>query len=315
MRLFDTPLVLFRDRDGLPTALLDRCPHRNTPLSLGRCVHGELECAYHGWRFDGHGRCVAVPASLRDPAGPARDARCYASRESQGLIWLWLLGEPDHEPYAIPGVGDPRYRLIEYDASFPATLYATAENILDVPHTSYLHKGLFRGAGARNRVRVQVTRSRDRAEARFIGEPRPEGVIGRLLAPKGGTLEHVDRFIMPGIAQVEYRMGEDSHVVVTNLLSPKRAFETHMFTVVALRLPVATRVVAAVAEPFAKRIVEQDAAILEQQTQRTRELGGEQFVSTEVDVLGSSILKLLRWGEQGSVPDVPDETREIEMEI
>ncbi len=258
---------------------------------------------------------MAVPASLVDPSSPARYARVYSCRESQGFIWVWLLGEPVEEPYLIPGVGDARYRLIEYDATFEATLYATAENILDVPHTSYLHKGLFRGAGARNRVTVRVTRGRDRAEARFIGEPRPEGLIGRLLAPQGGELEHVDRFIMPGIAQVEYRLGEESHVVVTNLLSPVGPFETRMFTVVALRLPVATRVVATLAEPVAKRIVEQDARILEQQTRRTRELGGEQFVSTEVDVLGSSILKLLRWGEQGSVPDVPDETREIEMEI
>ena len=54
------PLVLFRARGGAPTALLDRCPHRNVPLSMGRVRSGEIACAYHGWRFDGAGQCVAV---------------------------------------------------------------------------------------------------------------------------------------------------------------------------------------------------------------------------------------------------------------
>ena len=29
----DTPLVLFRDQAGQAAALIDRCPHRNYPLS------------------------------------------------------------------------------------------------------------------------------------------------------------------------------------------------------------------------------------------------------------------------------------------
>ena len=31
-------------------------------LSLGRVCDGQLECAYHGWRFAGDGRCVSIPA-------------------------------------------------------------------------------------------------------------------------------------------------------------------------------------------------------------------------------------------------------------
>src|SRR5258706_15323621 len=44
------PLVLFRS-GGRAAALIDRCPHRNVPLSLGRVLaDGRLECAYHGWQ-------------------------------------------------------------------------------------------------------------------------------------------------------------------------------------------------------------------------------------------------------------------------
>ena len=41
----------------------DRCPHREAPLSLGRLLDGDLECAYHGWRFGRGGRCVLVPSA------------------------------------------------------------------------------------------------------------------------------------------------------------------------------------------------------------------------------------------------------------
>ncbi|MEO1171727.1 MAG: aromatic ring-hydroxylating dioxygenase subunit alpha [Myxococcota bacterium] len=315
-RRFDTPLVAFRDAFGRAAVLVDRCPHRNTPLSLGRCVRGELECAYHGWRFDGDGRCTAVPALIGPADTPARRASAIPTLESQGMVWIWMHdSEPSGLPYEIPGVGVEAYEVIRYEAGFEATLYATAENILDVPHTSFLHKGLFRVAGHRNRVTVKVARRQDRAEAEFIGEPRPAGVIGSLLAPGGGELRHVDRFIMPGIAQVEYGLGDDSHVIVTNLLVPVRPFETQMFTVVALRLPVATSIVRRIAEPVARRIVEQDARILSALTGTTRAFGGERFVSTPVDLLAPAILKLLRWGEQGSVPDVPDDVREVEMDI
>src|SRR5262245_19283114 len=52
------PLVIFRGEGGKPAALLDRCPHRNAPLSIGRVIGGgRLECAYHGWQFDGAGAC------------------------------------------------------------------------------------------------------------------------------------------------------------------------------------------------------------------------------------------------------------------
>ena len=55
--------VVWRDGDAAVVAAPDRCPHREAPLSLGRLVDGDLECAYHGWRFGRGGRCVLVPSA------------------------------------------------------------------------------------------------------------------------------------------------------------------------------------------------------------------------------------------------------------
>src|SRR5882757_4446416 len=64
-RICNDPVVLFRDRDGRPAALVDRCCHRSAPLSLGEVVSDGIQCGYHGLTFDGSGACVAIPGQSR----------------------------------------------------------------------------------------------------------------------------------------------------------------------------------------------------------------------------------------------------------
>src|SRR6476660_9160303 len=52
MELLGRPVLIGRDRAGAVFALRDRCPHRGIPLSHGTFDGAEIECCYHGWRFD-----------------------------------------------------------------------------------------------------------------------------------------------------------------------------------------------------------------------------------------------------------------------
>ena len=54
---FDTPLVAFTGSNGKPGVLIDRCAHRNAPLSEGFIKDGALLCPYHGWAYDTKGDC------------------------------------------------------------------------------------------------------------------------------------------------------------------------------------------------------------------------------------------------------------------
>src|SRR5579872_295056 len=60
--LLGEPLLLGRGGDGQAFALRDICPHRGIPLSCGRFDGREVECGYHGWRFDMSGQCTAIPS-------------------------------------------------------------------------------------------------------------------------------------------------------------------------------------------------------------------------------------------------------------
>ncbi len=294
------PLVLFRDERGTAAALLDRCAHRNVPLSLGRVTRpGTLECGYHGWRFDAEGRCVGVPGLCR-PLEVTRRVSSYAVREQDGLVWVCPAADftPHDPPPRVPFVDDERYAHVRREVEVEATLHATIENALDVPHTAFLHRGLFRG-GKTNRIVAVVRRFRDRVEAEYLGEPKPPGLVAKILAPHGaGTVRHWDRFFLPSVAQVEYRLGEDTHFIVTSYCTPVSDFRTRMLAVVSFRTPLPRKMVSTLLEPVALRIFRQDAEVLRKQTETIRRFGGEQFSSTEIDVLGPSIWRVLRDAER-----------------
>ena len=302
--LQDVPLVVFRDETGRASALLDRCPHRNVPLSAGRMTDGLLECGYHGWRFDGTGACRLVPALATEPDRKARRASVYATVEQDGFVWVYSTPDvtPIRQPYAFPKV-DERYATIRRSVTMPGPMRHALENALDVPHTAFLHGGLFRTAERKNEIEVRIHRGPDGAEAEFIGEPRPSGLVGRVLSPGGGVVEHFDRFIMPCIAQVEYRLGEGSHLLNTAAMTPVTANETRVWAVIQLRLPIPSRLIAPIITPIAMRILRQDASILRLQAKAIDRFDGEDFTSTEIDVLGPHIWKLLAAASDGG--DVP----------
>jgi phenylpropionate dioxygenase-like ring-hydroxylating dioxygenase large terminal subunit len=312
------PLVLFRGEGGEPAALLDRCAHRNVPLSLGRLRGARLECAYHGWRYDAGGACREVPGLSAERAPKAR-VPSYPALERDGLVWVH--GTPDArppaDPFRLPALGRG-YTTLRRAVDMEASLHAVLENALDVPHTAFLHGGLFRGGrGEAREITVVVTRIADGVQAEYVGEPRPKGLAARLLAPAGGVVTHHDRFLLPSIAQVEYRVGADTHFLVTTLCTPVEALRTRLHAVVSFRLRVPGWLVAPLLAPLAWRIVRQDAAILKQQSEAVRRFGGERYVSTEIDVLGGHIARLLRRVEAGLPPD-PDESafrREIRLRV
>jgi phenylpropionate dioxygenase-like ring-hydroxylating dioxygenase large terminal subunit len=157
-------LVLWRDSAGTVHAAADRCPHRGAALSLGRVQGDTLECAYHGWRFDGSGQCVAVPA-LPAFVPPASHRACaYRARVVYGLVWVALrAAAADAVTVTLPAFAaetDARLRKLncgpyEVATSAPRLI----ENFLDMAHFGFVHDRLL---GSREHTamaphRVEVT--------------------------------------------------------------------------------------------------------------------------------------------------------------
>lgn len=299
--LFGTPIVLFRGANGKPGALLDRCPHRNVPLSLGKKVGDHLECAYHGWQFDTGGACRFVPSLTGSSEAKSRKCGAFAAVEQQGFVWIY--GAPDQEPRDEPHrfafVGQPGYTTVSRQVCAKGTLYSTLENALDVPHTAFLHRGLFRAESRNITIRAKVRRTPERVEVEYVGEPRPPGIVAKILSPSGGTVTHFDRFILPSIAQVEYRIGDENHILVDSAMTPVDDFETRIYAVVSYKMRIPGSIVKPILEPLAMRVFAQDAVMLSRQSETVRRFGGEHFISTEIDVIGKHIAALLKAAELG----------------
>jgi phenylpropionate dioxygenase-like ring-hydroxylating dioxygenase large terminal subunit len=303
--LMDSPLVVFRGAEGAPAVLLDRCDHRNYPLSLGRVTgDGVLECGYHGWTYDGGGHCVRVPGLLggRTQTHRSRCVPSHATVEQDGIVWAW--GEPDAEPtrrpFALPAVDGPGAGEVVFRHDLDCTLRASLENALDVPHTAFLHRGIFRGGHA-HRITAVRRPADSGVEVQYLGEPVGLGPI-RLPGDASRTFHHWDRFFLPSVAQIEYAVDGWFRLVNTIVHLPMSAFRTRAWFVVRFQSRMPAAVVHAIVRQHGKRILRQDADALARQTERTRGLGGERYASTELDLLGPSIWHLLRHAERAEEP-------------
>jgi len=110
-----------------------------------------------------------------------------------------------------------------------------------VPHTAVLHRGLFRG-GERQSVHVVLRRYAQWAEADYLGEKPPRGLLARFLtlgnSGKELTVQHWDRFVLPSVLQVEYRLGAGTHFLITGFCTPHDEARTSLFAaIVSRRMP------------------------------------------------------------------------------
>lgn len=177
MRVAGERLVFFRDGAGKAVALLDRCPHRGVALSLGRVDAGEIECPFHGWRFDGAGRNCRVPWNP-DAKREHLGAHALPAREAGGLLWLYTGFETESEPYVSDTFSRPDAVVCGQSVTWRAHWTRVMENMLDMPHLSFVHrKTIGKQVGPAGDRRMDLASEETPFGARIFGSvdgaPRP----------------------------------------------------------------------------------------------------------------------------------------------
>jgi len=310
------PLALFRDTQGRAHALEDRCAHRNAPLSLGKVADGCLECAYHGWRYNGDGTVAQVPALPALESGVAtRVVRSYPVCEQDGFVWVSLDdARPASRPLPFPHLGERGWTSFTMKTLFRAPVGACLENFLDVPHATFLHRYWFRAPTARD-VRAVVRTLEDGAEAEFFEEPRERSLVWWLLAPRRGPMRHTDRFIAPRTSRVEYEFPGGLHYTITSSCTSIDERRTQVYTVITFRFPFAGALVRLVFEPLSRRIIRQDVDMLDAQYANVERFGGPAFASTRADLLGRHIAAWHAALAAGTAPPAPGHQHDVVIRI
>lgn len=151
------PLLLFRREDGSPAALSDVCPHRFAPLSQGRLQADVIECPYHGLQFNSSGVCVFNP---HGKITSNMNVRTYRIVERHGIAWVWvgapeLAFESSIPDLSFMDISISTRTVRNYIGLTNYRYDILIDNLLDLSHEDYLHRGSFSGgAGQTDALKV-----------------------------------------------------------------------------------------------------------------------------------------------------------------
>ncbi|HVR89836.1 MAG TPA: Rieske 2Fe-2S domain-containing protein [Novosphingobium sp.] len=154
VRMLGEDLIVFRDGDGRPGLLYERCGHRGASLFWGHVEEDGIRCCYHGWKFDVEGHCLEQPCEPKGGVNRAAHRQpWYPVEEHYGLLWAYM-GPPDRMPLF------PRFDCMEleegeryfaFDNSIPSHADANGpailpnswlninDNCMDPAHVEVLH--------------------------------------------------------------------------------------------------------------------------------------------------------------------------------
>jgi phenylpropionate dioxygenase-like ring-hydroxylating dioxygenase large terminal subunit len=145
-KILGEPILFCRSRQGKVFALRDICPHRGIPLSYGRFDGNQVECAYHGWRFNETGSCTLIPALTEDQTLDLGRfcVKVYPVQEAQGNIWIYIPAEktkaatPAFDPPQVPGFSTPYQSVVTMP--FPCFVDHAVVGLMDPAHVPFVHR-------------------------------------------------------------------------------------------------------------------------------------------------------------------------------
>ena len=309
--------VVWRQHDGQPVAMADRCLHRLARLSSGRSSDGVLQCGYHGWCYDGSGRVCRVPSAGSDEG--RRRPRCsppFASCECDGYVYVRLDPESgalgDAAPLPMPHWNEPGWGHVRLVNRFAGNVADCIENFIDVPHTAFVHRGVFRDSRG-ERIQATVVRSAGRVHVRYRGEQSNLGPWTWFLNPRRTPVEHEDNYIRPNITCVRYRLGNGYGFVITSQAVPIDERNTLVYTDLAYRFGCFTRLAAPFVRRAGQKVIDQDLAILAEQGEVIA-AHGRRFSVSPPDLIHRCVDDIRRAIARGDDPHgLPDKTFDIEF--
>lgn len=186
-KIMNQSIVIYRNEQGKPLALHDRCPHRFAPLSLGRREGDELICPYHALRFDGTGQCTHNPHG-KGHIPTAAKVHAFPLEEKYGFIWIWM-GDPelasadlipDYSELESGGPNAVGYTYMHVNCNFELLI----DNVMDLSHIDHVHGEIITTRGKLSPIIPEVKEHENSISARWDWEQQPAMMIFAPLLPE-----------------------------------------------------------------------------------------------------------------------------------
>lgn len=135
-------LVLWRSKSGGLNCIYDKCCHRGASLAYGCVKDDDIECPFHGFRYDSSGKVTLIPANGKAAEIPERfKVNGFKVTEAFGLVWLWYGNPNALDIPEIPFFEDLRegYYYKTFCETWNVHYTRAIENQLDVVHLPFVH--------------------------------------------------------------------------------------------------------------------------------------------------------------------------------
>lgn len=264
--LLGEPILFARSREGKVFALRNICPHRAVPLSCGRFDGQEIECCYHGWRFDHTGRCTEIPALVEgDPLDLNRfQVKQYPVQELQGNIWIYMASnerntpqEPEMDVPVVPHFGDKPYQLV-VKLHFPCYVDHAIIGLMDPAHLPFVHRSWWWKSG---RSLSEEVKAFDPSPYGFTMRRHqiPNAAFGYRLI--GGSAPETEiSFRLPGV-RIEHVSTERHNVCNLTAVTPLSETETEVTTLLYWTTPWISAIKPLI-KPFVRAFLDQDRQVV-----------------------------------------------------
>jgi len=319
--IMEEHVVLWRETSGKVVALEDRCAHRNTPLSEGIIVNSCIECPYHGWRYDGQGRCQGIPGENID-GEPSFKVRVdsFPVQEKDGLVWVWMGRNtaPSREPVDMPKWNDASWDCYYMVTDFENNVTNLIQNFMDVPHTVYVHRHSFR---KQKKLKVAADVETN-AEGVCVTYHQTQdsigmGIAAKILNPKKRPMQHTDKFLYPNTSRVDYTFGNDeTGFIITSTCTPFSALRTRVYTLISHKLGIpALRFLGRIIFPsYTRKVIQEDVWIMKVNGNNLKRLQNPSTTSTLVDFGHICVENIRDAAVEGKSPsDLPVKTKRMEF--
>jgi len=309
-QILDQWIVCFRDQQGRPVAFPDRCLHRCGRLSRGSVGNGELTCSYHGWTYDGTGHVVCIPSEGGRAAASQKQFRTtpYGVCECDGYVYVRLDNSVTSiEPFPMPHYHERGWQNLRLVHDFQNTVANCVENFIDVPHTAFVHPGIFR-ANRGSAIDVTVLRRNGQVHVTYKNEVDNLGSYTWFLNPHREPVRHTDSFFVPNVTHVAYSIGNGERVayLITSQSVPTTAKSTRVYTDITYRFGRLSWLARPIARRQAKKVIQQDVDELNEQM-KVIDKYGQRFIDSPADRIHKLVSQICDALERGEDPtELPD---------
>ncbi|MGA0712813.1 MAG: Rieske 2Fe-2S domain-containing protein [Burkholderiaceae bacterium] len=307
----DQPMVFFRDADGTAVALEDFCPHRGTPLSLGRVENGALVCGYHGLTMGCQGKTLHMPGQ-RPKVFPA--IQSYAVLERYGFVWVW----PGQQQHA-DAMELPDFPYLQQDSwayggglfHVQADYRLMIDNLMDLTHETYVH------ATSIGQPEIDETPCHTEVEgervttSRFMSAIQAPSFWQQAMTAHGldpqATVDRwqICRFMAPSHVQIDVGVAlhglggihapadKKVQAVVVDFITPETATSHWYHWGMARHFQVGDQALTDAIRKGQEKIFSEDLAILERQQKSLTTHAGRRLVTLDIDAGGARARRII----------------------